>query len=100
MEEVFKTIPDFPAYAISPTGRILSYYTGKIRKAYRNPKDGYWRVSLYKDKKVYTIEIHKLVAQTWIPKPEGDYEVSHLDNNKDNNTVPNLCWVTHQQNIQ
>jgi len=100
MTETFRTIPDFPAYAISPTGRVLSYYTNKIRKPYKNKPDGYWRISLYKDRKVYTVEIHTLVATTWLEKPEGEYEVGHIDNDKDNNCVWNLEWVTHQENIQ
>lgn len=100
MTETFRQIPGFPAYAISPTGRVLSYYTNKIRKPYKNKPDGYWRISLYNDGKCYTVEIHKLVAITWLEKPEGNYEVSHLDNNKDNNAVWNLRWVTHQENIQ
>lgn len=65
MEEVFKTIPGHPKYAISPTGRVLSYSTGIIRKPYKNPKDGYWRITLYDgEDKRSTIEIHRLVAET------------------------------------
>ena len=100
MTETFRTIPDFPAYAISPTGRVLSYYTNKIRKPYKNKPDGYWRISLFKDGKFYTVEIHKLVAITWLEKPEGNVEVSHLDNNKDNNAAYNLPWVSPAENIQ
>ena len=100
MTETFRQIPGFPAYAISPTGRILSYYTGKIRKSYKNKPAGYWRITLYQDGKCHTVEIHKLVAITWLEKPEGNVEVSHKDNNKDNNCVDNLEWVSHAENVQ
>lgn len=73
MKEQFRDIPGFEGiYKISPSGRILSVKRGIIRKQYKNPKDGYWRVSLHKDGKVYTIETHKLVALAWLEKPEGD----------------------------
>ena len=63
MTEQFRDIPGFEGYyMVSPTGKVLSLYTGKIRKPHKNLKDGYWRVSMRKDGKVYTIEVHKLVA--------------------------------------
>ena len=48
-----------------------------------------------------TIELHKLVAQAFVPNddPEHKTEVNHIDEDKRNNSIDNLEWVTHCQNI-
>ena len=43
--------------------------------------------------------VHQLVARAFIPNPNGYTEVNHIDENKGNNSVSNLEWCTHQQNI-
>ena len=53
-----------------------------------------------KDGKVYTIELHKLVAWAWLEKPEGEVEVNHISGDKDDNSVDNLEWVSHRENVQ
>ena len=101
MTEQFRDIPGFEGiYMVSPSGRVLSLYTGKIRKPYKDKKCGYWRLSLLKDGKYYTIEVHRLVAMAWLEKPEGATEIDHIDGNKDNNCVDNLEWVSHSENMQ
>ena len=44
--------------------------------------------------------IHRLVAQAFIPNPEGLPEVHHKDNNKLNNSIENLEWVTREDNAK
>lgn len=44
--------------------------------------------------------IHRLVAETYIPKPSDEcIQVNHKDGNKENNHVSNLEWVTAGQNV-
>lgn len=43
--------------------------------------------------------IHQLVAETFIPNPEGYNEILHLDDNKQNNHYTNLKWGTHLENM-
>ena len=42
--------------------------------------------------------IHRLVAKVFIPNPQNLPEVDHIDNNKRNNTVDNLRWISRSEN--
>lgn len=68
-------------------------------KAYPNNR-GYMRVFLPTDDGKTSRQIHRLVAQAYIPNPEGLPVVNHKDGDKHNNDVSNLEWVTYQENSQ
>lgn len=70
---------------------------GRIRRA-NVTNSGYLYLPLCKNRNSYCAKIHRLVAQAFIPNPNGYQEVNHKDGNKLNNTVENLEWCTHSQN--
>lgn len=86
---MYKVIPDFPMYMVNEDGEVLSLYTHKKRKAWVG-RDGYPRITLYKDDKQYTIEVHRLVATTFLEQPEGRTEIHHRNHDKTDNRVVNL----------
>ena len=102
MKETFKDVQDFNGlYQISNLGRVksLRFNKEKILNQYKGTK-GYFNVKLYKEKKQYTFEIHKLVALAFLNyTPQKGFVIDHKDENRENNNSDNLQIITHRDNI-
>ena len=101
MSEEWKSIPDFPGYEISNTGRVFSFKKSKVGSelSLTSDKDGYQRVDLYVDGKRFNQKVHRLVMLAFGPIPEeGRDLVRHKDNNPLNNHITNLQWGTQKEN--
>ena len=99
MNEIWKTIKDYPNYKISNIGNIISLNTGKEKIASDNGK-GYLTVTLYNHSKGKHFYIHRLVAEHFLNNPKNLLEVNHIDGNKQNNYYLNLEWVTRAENMK
>lgn len=80
-------------YEITRDGQVINKNNGHVLKPQPNGK-GYLRVSI--GKKLHFV--HRLVAEKYIPNPEGKEQINHKDGNKLNNSADNLEWVTNQEN--
>lgn len=99
MEEIWKTIDDYPNYMVSNMGRVKSLRYGK-EKILKGVKDryGYLIIRLYKDRKGKNYFIHRLVAQAFIPNPNNLPQVNHKDEDKTNNIVANIEYCDSRYN--
>lgn len=97
MAEKWVDIPGYEGlYQVSDCGRIAR---GQRIKIPHTDRGGYLTVWLSKDSKQKNYKVHRLVAQAFIPNPEGKRTVNHIDGNKQNNNLFNLEWATHSENI-
>lgn len=105
MEEVWKDIDGFPGYQISSIGNVRCFrdFHGNITSEFRTVKpllnkDDYFYVDLYTiERKAVHKRIHRLVADAFLGRRD-DMVVNHIDDNKHNNRVGNLEWVTPSEN--
>ena len=107
MNEIWKDIKGFEgAYMISNTGKVLSLPRGGTQvqiptlRSLSLTHDGYVRVRLLYGKKDVTCRVHRLVAEAFIPNPDGKETVNHIDGNKENNNVDNLEWADRHEQMQ
>jgi len=98
MEE-WKIIENHPDYEISNKGNVRSNkkWRGKgiiiLSPGLRGDKRNYYAVKL--DDTTY--QVHRLVAEAFIPKVNNKLTVDHIDRNTLNNSVENLRWATQSE---
>lgn len=61
-------------------------------------RNGYKAVSLNKNGKSKSFNIHRLIAINFIKNENNKPCINHIDGNKLNNEIYNLEWVTHKEN--
>ena len=106
--EKWKKIDGYDLYLVSNKGRVKSindkgnWGNGRILKIIVR-KSGYCVVNLWSynpERKMKQHRVHKLVAEAFIPNPDGKPLINHIDGNKENNCADNLEWCTHSENMQ
>ena len=114
-QEVWRPIKGYEGlYEVSNLGRIKSLprkqviLNGKERTYYdrgefifntNGQESRYLIVTLHKNGTRRSLQIHRLVAQAFLPNPNNLPCVNHKDENTFNNAASNLEWCTHAYNL-
>ena len=87
-------------YEVSSFGQVRNK-NGKVLKQMIKRTNGtcYKSVDLWKDGKYYKKYIHRLLAEAFIPNPDGLPFVNHKDEDGTNNSIDNLEWCTREYNV-
>ena len=111
MGELWKPVYGYEdSYEVSSEGRVRSktrlvrknedctyLREGKILKPQLR-KHGYLGVWLYTGESKKQVSVHRLVAEAFCERRDGQTEVNHLNENKQDNRAENLAWCTKSEN--
>lgn len=95
-------------YSVTENGKIISH--ARVSRRGHNIKEkevipyvsekGYLKIKIYKNGVIRNTSIHRLVAETYVPNPNGLPFVNHLDGDKEHNHWSNLEWCTQLDNVR
>ena len=99
MEEVWVQSPTYEKYEVSNMGNVRHKdHRDRIRRLQINKRNGYAYLPMNYNGKFKNVRVHRMVAEAFLPKPDGKDFVNHKDGNKANNCVSNLEWCTASEN--
>lgn len=102
--EVWKPIKDYEGiYEVSSFGQIRRLHKDKRSSPFKILKldtlRGYKKAHLYKDGYGKPVQVHRLVAEAFIPNPNNLPCVNHKDEDPSNNHIDNLEWCDPKYNV-
>lgn len=88
-------------YEINEKGEVRSLHKRNDHRivSQRIDRGDYYTVRLSKNGNTHTQWVHRLLAFTFIANPDNKKHVNHKNGNKRDNSLSNLEWVSHQENV-
>lgn len=84
-------------YSVTAEGEVFSHRTNKYLKIQKNGR--YYAAHMTDSEgTARRVNVHRLVAEAFIPNPDGNPHVLHRNDDRTDNSVDNLYWGTPQQN--
>lgn len=92
-------IPGFPGYEVSDNGEVRSLSRMKRGKLLRQTDNGtgYRYVGLRRDGRQLKVYVHRAVLRAFVGEPL-DAHASHLNGDRADNRLINLCWESAAEN--
>lgn len=86
-------------YEVDENSNIRNAKSKKLLKQRLN-KNGYYYIGFNDKERGHCVpkEVHRLVAEAFIPNPNNYPVVNHINGNHQDNRVENLEWCTYSQN--
>lgn len=88
----------FDTYLIYSDGRVQNKNTGKFLSPFKI-NSGYLVYHLYANHREHKFLIHRLVAEYFVPNPNNELVVNHIDGDRLNNNYTNLEWTSQKDNL-
>ncbi len=99
LENIWASVQGFDKYEVNPVYGIRNKNTGKILKG--RTWIGYPKVTLVQDGEKHEVRIHRVIAETFLPKPKPEYNiVNHKDGIRTNFKIHNLEWMDQSLNMK
>lgn len=94
-----KIIPGtYGKYKVDLNSDVWSKKKNGWKKLKQHKRRQYLKVTLSVDNVKHQVQVHRLVAEAFIPNPNNLPEVNHKDENPLNNRFDNLEWCTSEYN--
>ena len=101
MSAIYYSVPSVLGLSITCHGTIKRV-TGRGKTYHKHVwlnYDGYPTIACSIEGKTRQFKVHRLLAEVFIPNPEGLPLVRHLNDIRDDNRLCNLAWGTPQDNM-
>lgn len=92
-------LPIDSRYELHPSGKIRSVKTKRVRKLQLKQNGYLGLVFTHVDRKPTGHDFHSLMALTFLGFRPEKHDVSHIDGNRLNNSLNNLCYESRAANV-